>query len=366
MIKAALMPGGSGPVGLDAAPREGVALSSLIETDNKLFNKVLLIFTHLCDEVSALRQHARTHVFPPLLVLAEEGPEAVPARRLEAEGAALLPMFLDLQIFVQRANALTINLLHQLASLYAGRQRLYISTFKAVRLRRAFDALGELFAIIISLDALLGASPRLAASIRAYARALQNMVPTPSQYGSSAEEVDALLSRVDGAERELCVGRLFPRLIGQRFDVAGQLAVGGNSAFMDELAEAIRHSAAHIGQASAASARHRTRPRAPSPAHPADAPADARRADRDGPARWHRRPRRSAQLSHTARDGREGGGLETLQGVGSATHHCVRRVVCGTTRERDVTRGRRRCGVSPRGCHRSRSSRTTAGGRSSI
>ena len=83
MIKAALMPGGSGPVGLDAAPREGVALSSLIETDNKLFNKVLLIFTHLCDEVSALRQHARRKAARAAAgALVRRGWRCVLARRL--------------------------------------------------------------------------------------------------------------------------------------------------------------------------------------------------------------------------------------------------------------------------------------------
>jgi hypothetical protein len=130
----------STPVGLDATPREDASLATIVHTDNKLFNKVILIFAHLCIEAEALKTHARQHILPPLLVLNEEA--AGPATRPETEGAALLPLLFEMQVFMQRANALTINLLHQLASLYESKQRLYVSTFKAVKLRRAFEALG--------------------------------------------------------------------------------------------------------------------------------------------------------------------------------------------------------------------------------
>ena len=130
----------SSPVALDAAPREDASLATIVHTDNKLFNKVILIFAHLCIEAEALKTHARQHILPPLLVLNEE--TTGPTTRPETEGAALLPLLFEMQVFMQRANALTINLLHQLASLYESKQRLYVSTFKAVKLRRAFEALG--------------------------------------------------------------------------------------------------------------------------------------------------------------------------------------------------------------------------------
>ena len=56
---------------LDCAPRAEVSLPSLVQTDNKLLNKVLLVCAYLCEEVTALSAHAREKLLPSLLLLAE-------------------------------------------------------------------------------------------------------------------------------------------------------------------------------------------------------------------------------------------------------------------------------------------------------
>tara|TARA_B100000795_G_scaffold209080_1_gene162600 strand:+ start:71 stop:520 length:450 start_codon:yes stop_codon:yes gene_type:complete len=61
-----------GPLRLETVPRaEAVSLNSLTQTDNKLFNKVILIFAYLCDQVEILKQQAHAHFYAPLLLLAE-------------------------------------------------------------------------------------------------------------------------------------------------------------------------------------------------------------------------------------------------------------------------------------------------------
>ena len=103
-----------GPIFLDGSPQEpDVGFPSLVQTDNKLLNKIILVFAHLCDEVDVLKARATAHLFPPLL-LASEASESSPT----AQAAQLLPVLLAVQQFVARANSLCINLLHQLASLY--------------------------------------------------------------------------------------------------------------------------------------------------------------------------------------------------------------------------------------------------------
>ena len=181
----------AGPVRLATVPRdEAVSLNSLIQTDNKLFNKVILIFAYLCNQVEILKQQAQAHFYAPLLLLAEgedlggegEAPQArsrLPApsaqsrpltrraarslqatQRPEAMAAALLPLLFAMQQFVVRANSLCINLLHQLASLYVAKQRQFSSTFKNVHLRRVFDSLADLLGILIYLDDVLDRSHR--------------------------------------------------------------------------------------------------------------------------------------------------------------------------------------------------------------
>ena len=116
---------------LDTAPRAEVTCNSLVQTDNKLFNKVIIVFAFLCDEAAAMRERAQL-LLPALLLLAEPPVDAVtgePARP-EAIAASALPLLFSVQQFIGRANSVAINLVHQLASLYEPKQRLFAATFR--------------------------------------------------------------------------------------------------------------------------------------------------------------------------------------------------------------------------------------------
>ena len=82
-----------GVVTLASACEEDVALPSLIQTDNKLLNKVMLVCAYLCEEVTTLTTHARDNLLPSLLLLAAPHPDPDAAqKRPEAEAAAALPL----------------------------------------------------------------------------------------------------------------------------------------------------------------------------------------------------------------------------------------------------------------------------------
>ena len=153
------------------------------QTDNKLFNKVMIVFAFLCDEAASMREHAFENLLPALLLLSEP-PTAAPTgpaasagevARPEVVAAQALPLLLAVQQFVGRVNSVAINLVHQLASLYEARQRLFAATFRAVTLRRAFDALGEIFGILIALDDALQRADHLPDAMTAYRRMVANM-----------------------------------------------------------------------------------------------------------------------------------------------------------------------------------------------
>ena len=185
----------SPPLALDARPRTEVACNALVQTDNKLFNKVIIVFTYLCEEASTMREHARDNLIPAILLLAEQpttiaaaaeaaaaaGSTADPVRP-EAEAAAALPLLLSVQQFVTRANSVVMNLVHQLASLYTAQQRLFAATFRAVTMRRAFDALCDLFGTLILLDDAVQRLIHLPDALAAYRRVVANMQLEPDRY----------------------------------------------------------------------------------------------------------------------------------------------------------------------------------------
>jgi WASH complex subunit 7 len=77
----------------------------------------------------------------------------------------MLPYFQDISNFVDRCNSITVNMIHQLSSLYQSFQKLWKSTFKLVHLHPVFDALGSLLEVMITIDAIVIDNPNLASML---------------------------------------------------------------------------------------------------------------------------------------------------------------------------------------------------------
>ena len=250
--------GFGGPVALDSRPVCEVACNSLVQTDNKLFNKVIIVFSYLCDEATALRERARDHLLPALLLLADQPASASAAVECELCAAALadaprpevaakaaLPLLLAVQQFAGRVNALAVNLIRQLASLYSPQQKLFAATFKSVTMRRAFDALGDLLGTLILLDDALQRATQLPEAIAGYRRVLANMALEPDRYGIPLPQLKELDVRVAAVDVELLRGSVFRRCITQQLDartVDGtvELVVSSNGPFLAQLLENVK------------------------------------------------------------------------------------------------------------------------------
>ena len=186
----------------------------------------------------------------PALLLLSEPPTAAPTSsssagpvepaRAEVIAAEALPLLLAVQQFVGRANSVAINLVHQLASLYEAKQRLFAATFRKVTLRRAFDALAEIFGMLIALDDALQRASHLPEAMQAYRRVVSNMQLEPERYGVSPTSLGALEERISRLEQSILHGASFSKCIKQPLDVPGQLAVSNNAPFLAQLGENVK------------------------------------------------------------------------------------------------------------------------------
>ncbi|XP_020600408.1 WASH complex subunit 4-like, partial [Orbicella faveolata] len=61
------------PIALQTLPYEQSRLLELIKTDNKVFNKVVMVFASLCREMDQLKHEATTKFYTPLLLYEEAG-----------------------------------------------------------------------------------------------------------------------------------------------------------------------------------------------------------------------------------------------------------------------------------------------------
>ena len=234
---------------LDTRPMPEVACNSLIQTDNKLFNKVIMVFAFLCDEV-ALDAAARVSAPDPGPTAARRAAHArrhLTPHAAEQVAAAALPVLLAVHQFVGRANSLTINLVHQLASLYDVKQRLFAATFRAVTMRRAFDALGEVLGLLIAIDDAIARASHLPEAMLAYQRVVANMQVEPERYGVPVASLRELEQRLASLELHVLKGASFRHAITQPFDVPGQLDVSGNANFVAQLGENTKRLLTELG-----------------------------------------------------------------------------------------------------------------------
>jgi len=58
---------------IQCAPYEQTSLLELIQTDNKILNKVMLVLSSLCCEVTHLQSEAEQRFYPALLYYGEGG-----------------------------------------------------------------------------------------------------------------------------------------------------------------------------------------------------------------------------------------------------------------------------------------------------
>ncbi|KAG2762282.1 WASH complex subunit 4 [Phytophthora cactorum] len=221
------------PIQLYLHPAERVDVQDLIKTDNELFNKVLTVFSVLCDEISELKVTVEDNFYPALIMFgqARHGEEGeVKGGEDEVHIGRMLAFFQDISNFVDRCNAITINMIHQLASLYQSFQKLWKSTFKLVHLHPVFDALASLLEVMITIDAIVIDNPNIITSWDKYKRMMQYVRSDPPRYNVTVEKVKQFERFLVSLDQTIMSAQVFQSCIEQDFEVFS----GGDVAEDDE------------------------------------------------------------------------------------------------------------------------------------
>eukprot|EP01088_Endostelium_zonatum_P014541 TRINITY_DN3239_c0_g1_i1.p1 TRINITY_DN3239_c0_g1~~TRINITY_DN3239_c0_g1_i1.p1 ORF type:complete len:1217 (-),score=305.58 TRINITY_DN3239_c0_g1_i1:81-3731(-) len=234
------------PIGLDIQPYEQTKILELIKTDNKLFDKVLIVFVSLCAEMRKLENEAREKYYAPLLIFGEE---INPTAQLYGEGhiqvkvAKLInPFLIQLSYFVNRCYVTIQNVIRQLASLYDSRREhnLYQSSFKGVHLQTVFEHLGDLLCALIGLDYIIDRNEVLRKAWAQYKRMTKTVRATPGKYNTEDSQLGQFEKTLISLEGQLFDGLIFQNAVEQEFDFPGLVAVRRNEIFKEEFLYNIR------------------------------------------------------------------------------------------------------------------------------
>ncbi|EFA80426.1 hypothetical protein PPL_07260 [Heterostelium album PN500] len=216
------------PVSLYIRPYEQQDIIELIKTEHKIFNKVMLVFASLTNQIRILKETAELKFYQPLIVFGEITGEASEGD-VQVEVGRLLPFMIDLSAFVNRCYAITRNVVSQLASCYQNQTTAFTKFFKNVHLQTVFYSLADLFTVLITLDQVVTQNQALSSSWGRFQRMVKSVRAEPGKYGVAEEErlfqLEKLLLSLKG---QLLEGYIFQSCVQQEFDFPGVVDVRNN------------------------------------------------------------------------------------------------------------------------------------------
>ncbi|EGG20814.1 hypothetical protein DFA_00679 [Cavenderia fasciculata] len=216
------------PVSLYIRPYEQQDIIELIKTEHKIFNKVMLVFASLCNQVRIVKETAELRFYQPLIVFGEITGEASEGD-VQEEVARLLPFMIDLSALVNRCYSIARNFVSQLASIYQSSPTTYTKFFKNTHLQTVFYSMADLFAVLITLDQIIVNNQALDSAWGRYQRMVKSVRAEPGKYGVAEEEklwqLEKLLLSLKG---QLLEGYIFQTCVQQEFDFPGVVDVRQN------------------------------------------------------------------------------------------------------------------------------------------
>ena len=150
---------GAEPITVHLQPHEKIEILDLVHTDNKEFDKIVIVLAHVCDEVEQLKMEAQEELYPAVAVFGDspnskDEEDSVRLRNGLAEKymGTSLQFFQRVSNFAERCNELVVNLVQQLASLW---QQNFQTNFINVRLTQVISSISDILQILITLDTVI-------------------------------------------------------------------------------------------------------------------------------------------------------------------------------------------------------------------
>ncbi|XP_064632766.1 WASH complex subunit 4-like isoform X2 [Lineus longissimus] len=237
------------PISLQFLPYEQTSLLKLVNTNNKIFNKVITVISSLCCEMNTLKYEAENKFYNALLFYGEgqgEPENGLDEGEAQIQMGRLLPLLQELSCFVTRCYDLVKNVMHQLASLYINpKSSERIIDVTDVHFQIIFEHLGELLTVLITLDEIIENHATLKEHWVQYKRMLNSVHHNPTRFGLSSDKLKPFQKLMITLEGQILDGMIFQNCVEQLFD-DGSVNVSKNGFFAEEFALNIRNYLASV------------------------------------------------------------------------------------------------------------------------
>ena len=242
-------------IALNMTAADGLAVVSIVSSDNVQLNKVVLALAACVSELRGMVDIAESKFYGPLTqfghkysehVLAKPAnhstapsttastasPSASPTTAaasanadftpptslsqlptLEQEFGLLLPTLSDLSNYLTRLFGLTTNLLTQLGCLYHERQKLFVSTYSKVRLDYVFDTIGLAGRICLTLDAIINDNEMIEKGWTAYRKMIKYIRNDTNKYAVAVQQLRLFESLLLNLDKQILSVSIFQSLL---------------------------------------------------------------------------------------------------------------------------------------------------------
>ncbi|RRT46214.1 hypothetical protein B296_00018936, partial [Ensete ventricosum] len=208
---------GADPVRLHVEPVEHSHLSLLLQSDNVAVSKFVMVLSYDCIEISNLSNLASRNLYRQLHLFGHRSsPQEV---LLEGEPQKAfgesLPLFMQLCETTIRMRDVLGNLLQQLNSVYSLRDKNVrpLNSIKNLKLRTAFEALGEGLAVFLVLDEIIKQNAHIKSYLALFSRMLNKVKLDLDTFDINVEDLDLIDQVVGDVEKLLEVSFFQARTI---------------------------------------------------------------------------------------------------------------------------------------------------------
>ena len=220
------------PISLETSPNECTSLLSLVNTDNKVLNKVIIALSALCLEVEYLKKEAEEDFFDPLLFYGEGIELQKEDGSRQNQIGRMLPTLQKLSCFISRSREVLKHMVLQLAALH-NKSMPKVMDVSQVHFTTVFECIGVLLRIMITLDGIVSANTTLKDDWSQYKMILKSVNQDPAKYETTDEKLKPFAKMLGKIEKQILSGQILQYCWAQNFDDTG-IPVTKNTLFAEE------------------------------------------------------------------------------------------------------------------------------------
>ncbi|XP_049805094.1 WASH complex subunit 4 [Schistocerca nitens] len=234
------------PVGIKLSPHENTSLLQIIDTDNKVLNKVVTVFASLCKEVRCLQADASDKYYNALLFYGEGVEEGTKNEAAQLMISRLLPDLQSLACFLKRCEQVEVNIIQQIAALYPTTKDVpQVINATDIHFQDVFEHLGDLLLILVTLDEIISTQSTLHNHWSLFKRTIKSVHHDPTKFGVPPEKLKTFEKMLCELENQLLTGKIFQRAVEQAFDDR-KPSISKNTALAEEFDAYIRSTSAEL------------------------------------------------------------------------------------------------------------------------